>query len=156
MTTHAEPATHGGLSTTERTQAALAEHPASTPAELAVAAGLGRSTVTRTLAALERTGHAVREPGTQERPGRNPDRWTRTIHVEPPAGSTGKLRPGALDALVLNHLRSERSVPRGPGAVAKALDRSSGAVANCLTRLTTAGRLRQTSERPKRYVAIDG
>lgn len=155
MTTPAEHTTRRGLSTTERTQAALAEHAAATAAELAVAARLGRSTVTRTLAALERAGHAVREPGTQDRAGRNPDRWTRAIPVEPPVDSTVKLRPGALDALVLDHLRSDGAVAQGPGAVAKALDRSSGAVANCLSRLTTAGHLRQTSDRPKRYAAVD-
>jgi hypothetical protein len=117
--------------------------------------GLGRSTVTRTLVALERTGHAAREPGTQDRAGRNPDRWTRAVPVEPAADNVGKLNPGALDAIVLGHLRRGGAEPEGPGAIAKALDRSAGAVGNCLTRLTMAGQVRQTSERPKRYATID-
>ena len=43
------------------------------------------------------------------------------------------------------------SAPHGPTTVAKALDRSSGAVGNCLVRLTKAKQVRQDSDKPRRY-----
>ena len=43
------------------------------------------------------------------------------------------------------------SGPHGPGAVAKALDRSSGAVGNCLVRLTDDKKVGQVSGKPRRY-----
>jgi hypothetical protein len=62
------------------------------------------------------------------------------------------LRPGELDGLVLEHVRSLDAAV-GPTAVGKALDRSAGAVANCMTRLVKAGQLKQTNKRPRRYKA---
>lgn len=45
----------------------------------------------------------------------------------------GKLKPGGLDPLVLSYLKTNAdSGPHGPTTVAKALERSSGAVGNCL------------------------
>lgn len=43
------------------------------------------------------------------------------------------------------------SGPHGPGAIAKALERSSGAIGNCLTRLATANKVKQVSDKPLRY-----
>ena len=43
------------------------------------------------------------------------------------------------------------SGPHAPSAVAKALLRSSGAVGNCLVRLTDAKQVRQESDKPRRY-----
>ena len=63
-----------------------------------------------------------------------------------------RLKAGGLEPLVLEYLKKNAdSAPHGPTAVAKALDRSSGAVGNCLTRLTAAEKVRQTSEKPRRY-----
>jgi hypothetical protein len=63
-----------------------------------------------------------------------------------------RLRPGQLDGLVLTYLQDNAaSGPHGPGSVAKALNRSSGAVGNCLVRLTRSKQARQVGERPRRY-----
>jgi DNA-binding IclR family transcriptional regulator len=62
------------------------------------------------------------------------------------------VKPGQLDGLVLSYLKKNAdSGPHGPTAVAKALNRSSGATSNCLTRLTNAKQVRQDSEKPRRY-----
>jgi hypothetical protein len=79
--------------------------------------------------------------------------------AEPKAADDGKptaagehLKPGQLDELVLAYLKDNvGSGPHGPTAVAKALVRSSGAVGNCLVRLTNAEQVRQDSEKPRRY-----
>jgi hypothetical protein len=45
----------------------------------------------------------------------------------------GKLKPGGLDPLVMGYLEDNAgSGPHGPTEIAKALERSSGAVGNCL------------------------
>ncbi|MEV0604261.1 hypothetical protein AB0I82_33880 [Streptomyces sp. NPDC050315] len=46
-----------------------------TTAELALAAGLGRSTAGKALVILEEHGLAVRSPGSHDGPRRTPDRW---------------------------------------------------------------------------------
>jgi len=44
-----------------------------------------------------------------------------------------RLKPGELDGLVMAYLkRNADSAPHGPTAIARALNRSSGAVGNCL------------------------
>ncbi|MFC7303219.1 helix-turn-helix domain-containing protein [Streptomyces monticola] len=53
----------------------LVTTPYATAAELALAAGLGRSTATNALATLEKQGLVVREPGGHEGARRVPDRW---------------------------------------------------------------------------------
>jgi hypothetical protein len=69
-----------------------------------------------------------------------------------PKATADRLRPGQLDELVLAYLtRNAGSSPHGPTAVANALGRSSGAVSNCLTRLTNAEQVRQVGEKPRRY-----
>jgi hypothetical protein len=64
----------------------------------------------------------------------------------------GRLRPGELDGLVLAYMTKHKADgPLGASAIAKGIDRSSGAVANCLGRLTKAKKVRQTKKRPRRY-----
>lgn len=64
----------------------------------------------------------------------------------------GKLKPGGLDPLVLRYLKDNAaSGPHGPTAIAKALERSSGAVGNCLVRLTDAKKVKLASDKPRRY-----
>jgi energy-converting hydrogenase Eha subunit E len=41
--------------------------------------------------------------------------------------------------------------PHGPTTVAKGLNRSSGAVGNCLVRLTDAKKVKLVTEKPRRY-----
>jgi predicted ArsR family transcriptional regulator len=123
---------------------ALTEKPGSTAADIAQATGLGRLTVGKQLAALERAGDATRTAGERDGGRRAPDRWSTT--------ATDRLRPGQLDDLVMQHVRS-LDEPVGPVAVARALGRSSGAVANCLTRRAKAGDLKQVTDKPRRYTA---
>jgi len=126
-----------------------------TVTEIAAAVQIGRSTVGKALAALERAGRARRSAGAREGGRPLPDRWSIPAGDEPPArmGSRReRLRPGQLDRLVLDYLKAHgKTAPLGPTAVAKALGRSTGAVGNCLVRLAAAGQVRQVSEKPRRY-----
>jgi DNA-binding transcriptional ArsR family regulator len=128
----------------ERLLSALADKPESTVADIAAVTGLGRSTIGKQLTELERAGQATRTPGQREGGRRIPDRWS-------PA-TAERLRPGQLDGLVLDYVRSA-SEPVGPVNVARALGRSNGAVANCLARRTKAGDLKQVNDHPRRYRA---
>lgn len=128
----------------QRLLEALTEKPGSTAAQLAEATGLGRSTTSKLLATLERDGQATRSPGEREGRRRAPDVWSKT--------TTERLRPGQLDDLVMNHMRS-LDQPAGPVAVGRALGRSTGAVANCMKRRAKAGDLKQVDDKPRRYEA---
>jgi hypothetical protein len=81
--------------------------------------------------------------------------------AKPTAGKSAKtepttlgerLKPGQLDGLVIAYLKkNSKSGPHGPGTIAKALERSSGAVGNCLVRLASTKQVRQVSDKPRRY-----
>jgi len=132
----------------DKLREALALHPASTAAELAEISGLSRATITKQLAVLQKAGHATAAGGScNGRRGRPASRWSLTGHIERP-----RLRPGELDGLVYEYVRS-LDAPVSPTAVGKALDRSAGAVANCMGRLASAGQLKQTSAKPRRCEA---
>ena len=67
-----------------------------------------------------------------------------------------RLNPGALDGLVLTHLKKQKDDgPLTASAVAKGIGRSSGAVANCLARLTKAKKVRQAKKSPRAYVIAE-
>jgi DNA-binding MarR family transcriptional regulator len=108
--------------------AALQQQPDATTAELAAAAELGRSTVGKALAALERDGRVHRTPGGHDGGRRRPDRWTPPPAAEAAAvdaqPDTTRLRKGQLRALVLEHLQQHADVEHSPTAVAKTLGRS--------------------------------
>jgi DNA-binding IclR family transcriptional regulator len=128
-----------------------------TVSDIAAAAGLGRSTVGKVLARLERAGRVHRSPGRHEGGRRLPDRWATGAPKRPARGrARGKrLRPRELDGLVLDYLaKHAQSDPLSPAAIASGLGRSAGAVGNCLTRLTGAGRVRQVSKQPRRYQPV--
>lgn len=64
-----------------------------------------------------------------------------------------RLRPGELDKLVLAHLKKhEADGPLTASAIGKEIERSSGAVANCLGRLAKAKEVRQAKRKPRSYV----
>jgi hypothetical protein len=67
------------------------------------------------------------------------------------ASNGERLKPGELEGLVLTYLQEHPAEPLGSGAVAKALQRSSGAVGNGLARLTRAKKVRQVNDKPRRY-----
>ncbi len=140
-------------SSEETVLAALGSSHDASAAELAATTGLGRSTVGKLLARLERTGHVRRVTGRRENGRRLPDGWALAAPKQARRRAPGKrLRPGELDGHVLDYLTKHGNAgPLSPTAVAKGLGRSAGAVGNCLARLAAAGRARQVSERPRRY-----
>jgi hypothetical protein len=144
---------------------ALASDPEATAAEVAAAAGVGRSTASKVLARLASSGQVRRNEGGRDGARRLPDRFA-LASAEPAAKAAkpkaaadakpqavgDRLKPGQLDGLVLAFLRENKaSGPHGPTTVAKALNRSVGATSNCLTRLTEAKEARQDSDKPRRY-----
>jgi predicted ArsR family transcriptional regulator len=134
---------------------ALRARPQTTSTAIAAVTGRGRSTVGKVLAQLEKAGKIRREAGGHDHGRQQPDLWSATRRKAPSASSTAqRLRPGELDGLVLDYLRTHGAEgPLTPSAVAKALGRSSGAVGNCLGRLTDAKQARQISDRPRRFSA---
>ncbi len=66
-------------------------------------------------------------------------------------GRRSRLGKGELTTLVLEYLVAHSDADLGPTAISRALQRSQGAVANCLTKLTASGDLVQTCEQPRRY-----
>lgn len=67
-----------------------------------------------------------------------------------------RLSPGELDGLVLDHLRNQKNDgPLTASAVAKGIDRSSGAVANCLARLAKVKKIRQAKRSPRAFVIVE-
>lgn len=139
-------------------------------AQIAVSAGVGRSTAGKLLAQLESDGEVRRTEGGRDGKRRLPDLWSladqqpaaRGARAKPAsgrsdakptaAGKTDRLKPGGLDPLVLDYLKKNASSgPHGPSTVANAIERSSGAVANCLTRLAKAKKVREVSDKPRRY-----
>jgi DNA-binding IclR family transcriptional regulator len=144
---------------------ALASEPGATAADVASAAGLGRSTASKVLARLASSGEVRRTEGGRDGPRRLPDRFA-LASAEPvaktakpkaakdakPKAADERLKPGQLDGLILSYLKENAgSGPHGPTTVAKALNRSSGATSNCLTRLTNAKQVRRDSDKPRRY-----
>jgi hypothetical protein len=68
------------------------------------------------------------------------------------AGKPNRLKAGGLEPLVLKFLAKHKDDgPHGPTQVAQALGRSSGAVGNCLVRLTEAKKTTQVTDKPRRY-----
>ena len=152
----------------------LKVEPEATVAQIAVSAGIGRSTAGKLLAQLESDGEVRRTEGGRDGARRLPDRFA-LVSAEPkatknstpkrrasaegepsenpkPKAPDDRLKPGQLDGLVLAYLKENAgSGPHGPTTVAKALERSSGAVGNCLVRLTKAKQVRQDSDKPRRY-----
>lgn len=161
--TRAAVTTPGATSSREAVLAALASGPASA-AEVAEAAGIGRSTATKALAALAASGEVGRSEGGRDGARRLPDRWSlpeaderHDTDAAPLAAGDGsgsvRLGKGELAAMVAAYL-ADHPGEHSPSAIAKALDgRSAGAIGNALGRLVEAGGAVQTSDRPRRYQA---
>jgi hypothetical protein len=63
-----------------------------------------------------------------------------------------RLRPGELDGIVLAHMAKHKDDgPLTATAIGKGIDRSPGAVANCLGRLAKDKKVRQARKRPHAY-----
>lgn len=68
------------------------------------------------------------------------------------ASKKKRLRPGELDGLVLTYMQKhEGEWPLTASAIGKGIDRSSGAVANCLIRLAKVKKARQAKRKPRAY-----
>jgi hypothetical protein len=71
--------------------------------------------------------------------------------------STGRLRPGELDGLVVTYMKKhEGDLPLTASAIAKGIGRSSGAVANCLARMAKQKKVRQAKRKPRAYALPKG
>jgi hypothetical protein len=69
---------------------------------------------------------------------------------------SGRLGPGALDKLVLAHMRQHKGeAPHTVSAIGKAIKRSSGAVANCLVRLEKQEKVRLAKPKPRSYALAE-
>jgi hypothetical protein len=76
-----------------------------------------------------------------------------TTAATPAGRKLASLRPGELEAMVLDYLRQHPG-DLSPIQVAKAINRSSGAVANALAKHAKLGtQVRQTSAKPRRYAS---
>lgn len=68
-------------------------------------------------------------------------------------GAKKRLRPGELDGQVLAYMRKHRDDgPLTASAIGTGIDRSSGAIANCLARLAKEKKVRQAKRKPRAYV----
>ena len=64
-----------------------------------------------------------------------------------------RLRPGEMDGLVLAYLKKHKADgPLTASAIVKGIGRSSGAVTNCVARLTKEKKVRQAKKRPRAYI----
>jgi nitric oxide reductase NorQ protein len=70
-------------------------------------------------------------------------------------GTAPRLRNGELRRMVAEHLANDPTVARTPGAIARALGRSSGAVGNALAVLETLGQAAPVGAKPVSYRATD-
>ena len=69
------------------------------------------------------------------------------------AAKAKRLRPGELDGLVLAYLAEHKDDgPLTATAIGKGIERSAGAVANCLARLAKEQKVRQAKSKPRAYV----
>jgi predicted transcriptional regulator len=153
---------------TEALLGVLADRPGATAAELAQAAGIGRSTAAKLLATLVGQGRVLCQPGGHHDGRRAADRWTLptpppspdpgapptaapTPPAEPPPTEPGRLGAGQLRQLVLGRLAERPGQALSPTAIAKTLDRSAGAVANALQILAGQGAVTQTQPKPRMY-----
>jgi DNA-binding transcriptional ArsR family regulator len=151
--------------------AAVAAHPEATSAELAETLGIGQSTATKRLSALEDAGAVRRIPGGRQSGRRVSDRWV-TVDTKPgkPGGADSESRApssegavgetssndvrlgrGELASLVRDYLATRPDESFGSAALGKALGRSQGAISNSLAAMATRGDVVLASDKPRRY-----
>jgi hypothetical protein len=69
-----------------------------------------------------------------------------------PKAAKERLRPGQLDGLVLAYMQKHKGqLPITASKVALGINRSGGAVGNCLGRLEEAGKVKLAHKQPRRY-----
>jgi hypothetical protein len=68
----------------------------------------------------------------------------------------GRLGSGQLDKLVLDYMRKHKDdSPHTASAIGKGIERSSGAVANCLGRQVKAKKVRLAKQKPRQYALVE-
>ena len=73
------------------------------------------------------------------------------------AAKKKRLRPGELDGQVLAYMRKHTDDgPLTASAIGKGIERSAGAIANCLARLAKDRKVRQAKKHPRAYVLRGG
>jgi len=73
-----------------------------------------------------------------------------------PSKNGTRLRPGELDGQVLAYMRKHKADgPLTASAIGKGINRSAGAIANCLARLAKDRKVHQAKKRPRAYVLKD-
>lgn len=70
------------------------------------------------------------------------------------AANGTRLRPGELDGQVLAYMRRHNGLLTA-SAIGKGIERSAGAIANCLARLAKDRKARQAKKHPRAYVLKD-
>lgn len=134
-----------------------------TASGIAEAAGIGRSTATKMLAALSTEGRITRHEGGRDAGRRLPDRWSAATATtrddtgrratRPVAGDATRLGRGELAEQVRAYLVAHPG-EHSPTAIASGLGgRSGGTVSNALGRLANRGQATLTQARPRRYAA---
>jgi hypothetical protein len=111
-----------------------------------IGTALAKGNITAALDGIEK----VREPAAQARRILKAAAKGKRRPARSPGTGTG-VRPGALRDLVQAHLYDNPDTEFTPHQISKALDRSSGAVANALDRLVQLGIATPTSEKPRRF-----
>lgn len=128
--------------------------------EVAAAVKIGRTSARKYLSGLTVDKKVLRAPGGRAGRRKLPDNFSlpeKTRGGNPKkAASRGsknsRLGPGGLDKLVLDHMRRHKGdAPQTASAIGKAIERSSGAVANCLTRLEKQSKVRLAKPKPRSY-----
>lgn len=142
----------------------LKEKGTGTVDEIAAAVKIGRTSARKYLAGLtvdkkvdrEIDGRAGRRklPDVFSLPGKK--RTDKPAKRTPGGAKNGRLGPGELDKFVLAYMRKHKEEsPHTPSAISKALERSSGAVANCLGRLDEQKKVRLVKPKPREYELVE-
>lgn len=146
-------------STDERILDHLKAKGTATVHEIATAVGIGRTSVRKYLAGLKADKKVERKPGGREGRRKLPDVFSLpggSSNPKPGKSKNGRLGPGGLDKLVLGYMRGHKDeAPHTASAIAKAIERSSGAVANCLGRQEKQKKVRLVNPKPREYALVE-
>lgn len=143
----------------------LKEKGTGTVDEICAAVGIGRTSARKYLAGLTVDKKVNREPGGRDGRRKLPDVFSlpgkkraakRSSKRAASDSKQERLGPGGLDKLVLGYMRRhKKDAPHTPSAIAKGIERSSGAVANCLGRQEEAKKVRLVNPKPRRYELVE-
>lgn len=125
-------------------------HPDTTAPQITTDTGLGKSTVTHALSALEARGDLRRTAADRTGGRHSPDHWNLATTLTTLSGAT-RLSRGQLEQPVLDHMAAHPDLDWTGYQIGKAIGRSAGAVALVLDRLCDRDLIDRVSEKPLRY-----